>query len=1463
MKELTLPNQLFMKKIYFLLLTIVLGAGTNAQIANESSIIRGVAGPYDRACTPIPTKDGIALTPQVKMLPMTEPQRQAFIRVNRQINNNTNSFTCTDRIVDGGFETGGIPNTNWPVETSTNFGTPLCNNATCGTGGGASPPRTGLIWAWFGGIPAAETATLGQTVTINPGTATLTFWMRIGTVTTPFTDVLNVKVDGVTVQSYPEPTVAEGAYTQRTINLNAYANGLTHAILFQYIGPTTGTGSYVVDDVQLNNCVASCDLAITKTDGTTTYTPGLTTTYTITASNAGPDPVIGATVADIFPASVTSVAWTAVYAGGATGPASGAGNINATVNIPVGGSAIFTAVSNISAAATGSMSNTATISTPAGTTDPTPGNNSATDTDTQSSIADLTITKTDGVTSYLPGGTVTYTIVASNIGPSNVTGATVTDAFPPGISSIAWTAVYAGGATGTASGVGNINVLVNMPSGSSVTFTAVCNISALATGSMSNTATVTAPAGVTDPAVFNNSATDTDTQSSGVCAENFDLVAVPALPTGWTATTGTACAGSLAWKTVNTASSSAPNSASTNDPSCISDEYLDSKVYTIAAAPSQLIFKNSYNLEASVTPTVGFDGMVLEISINGGAFADILTAGGTFAAGGYNRTISNGFGSPIANRQAWSGNSAGFITTTVNLPAAAQGQPVKFRWRRASDNSVGVTGAFIDDVFTTPDPATVATIAYAGSPYCQNAGTATVTQTGAAGGVYTSTAGLVINAANGAITLGTSTAGTYTVTYTVTGTCNTFLATTSITITTAPAATISYAGSPYCSSAGTATVTQTGTAGGTYSSTAGLTINGATGTITLGTSTAGPYTVTYTIAAAGGCAIFTTTTPVTITAQPAATISYAGTPYCSSAGTATVTQTGTAGGTYSSTAGLTINAATGAITLGTSTAGPYTVTYTIAAAGGCAIFTTTTPVTITAQPAATIAYAGSPYCSSAGTATVTQTGTAGGAYSSTAGLTINAATGAVTLGTSTPGTYTVTYTVAAAGGCAVYTTTTSITITAQPAATIAYAGTPYCSSAGTANSTQTGTAGGTYSSAAGLSVNAATGAVTLATSTAGTYTVTYTVAAAGGCSVYTTTTTITVTAQPAATIAYTAVPYCTDGGTATVTRTGTAGGTYSSAPAGLSINAATGAVTLATSTLGTYTVTYTVAAAGGCSVYSTTTTITINAPSVAPTSATASNPNMCTPGGITNLTETGGVLGTGASYKWYLGSCGGTPVGTGATLTGITVTATTTFFVRAEGICGNTACASVTVTVNPTPTVILLVASGFPNPGQTNPLHPSGLYTTVSPAGNYTYAWTLNGTPIATTASSITPANALFTDFGVYAVTVTNTATGCFASSNSVSVTDIVNQRGQLFISPNPGHSYIDIHYYSSTTGVQARTVCVFTPTGQRVMYMAYTPSGNYGNMTMDISRLPQGTYMVVLLDGANKKIASAGLVKL
>ena len=267
--------------------------------------------------------------------------------------------------------------------------------------------------------------------------------------------------------------------------------------------------------------VASADLAVTKTDGVTTATPGGSVTYTITASNAGPSNAPGTTVADTFPAAL-SCTWTCAGAGGGTCTAAGAGNINDTVNLPVGGSVTYTASCTIGPDASGSLSNTASVGAPAGVTDPNPANNSATDTDTPGASADLAVTKTDGVATATPGGSVTYTITASNAGPSNAPGATVADTIPA-VLTCTWTCAGTGGGICTAAGTGNINDTVTLPAGGSVTYTASCTIAPGTTGSLANTATVSAPAGVTDPSPGNNSATDTDTLTSrGGCDVNGD-----------------------------------------------------------------------------------------------------------------------------------------------------------------------------------------------------------------------------------------------------------------------------------------------------------------------------------------------------------------------------------------------------------------------------------------------------------------------------------------------------------------------------------------------------------------------------------------------------------------------------------------------------------------------------------------------------------------------------------------------------------------------------------------------------------------------------------------------------------------------------------------------------------------------------------------------------------------------------
>ncbi len=250
------------------------------------------------------------------------------------------------------------------------------------------------------------------------------------------------------------------------------------------------------------------DLSITKTDSPDPVTAGNNLTYTITVTNNGPDAASTVSWSDTLPAGTTFVSQPAVAGWSCTLPSVGAGGTVTCSNPSFAvGSAVFTLTVKVGAGVAGGtvLSNTATVTSTTG--DPMSGNNSSTTTTTVAASADLSITKTDGVTTVTPGGSTTYTITATNAaGPSSTT-ATVADTFP-GSLTCNWTCVGAGGGSCTAAGAGNINDAVMLPVGGSVTYTAVCAISAAATGSLSNTATVTS---ASDSNPGNNSATDTDT----------------------------------------------------------------------------------------------------------------------------------------------------------------------------------------------------------------------------------------------------------------------------------------------------------------------------------------------------------------------------------------------------------------------------------------------------------------------------------------------------------------------------------------------------------------------------------------------------------------------------------------------------------------------------------------------------------------------------------------------------------------------------------------------------------------------------------------------------------------------------------------------------------------------------------------------------------------------------------------
>jgi len=173
--------------------------------------------------------------------------------------------SCTEAIVDGGFE-GGTPSTAW-TETSTNYGTPLCDEASCGVGGGTGP-YAGTFWAWFGGFGGgAEDGTVSQSVTLPAGeTVTLFFFLEIPVSEGLATDFLEVTVDGTQVFLVDGSMAAQyQPYTLVQVDLSAYADGAAHTLVFHgYTNSGAGAATnFFVDDVSVGVggacCIGECN----------------------------------------------------------------------------------------------------------------------------------------------------------------------------------------------------------------------------------------------------------------------------------------------------------------------------------------------------------------------------------------------------------------------------------------------------------------------------------------------------------------------------------------------------------------------------------------------------------------------------------------------------------------------------------------------------------------------------------------------------------------------------------------------------------------------------------------------------------------------------------------------------------------------------------------------------------------------------------------------------------------------------------------------------------------------------------------------------------------------------------------------------------------------------------------------------------------------------------------------------
>lgn len=312
----------------------------------------------------------------------------------------------------------------------------------------------------------------------------------------PFLKVFEISADGTSI-------VELGALQHDTSGRHhslVHVAGETVALAYQ--GPGS---SGILKTFQVPGKVA--DLSIFKTDGRTTAVPGQSVTYQIVAANDGPDDIDGVEVEDLFPSALTCT-YSSIAAGGATGnTAAGTGDIADTLSMPVDSSVLYLAECAIAPDATGTLTNTATITGPV--IDTNPENDAWTDQTILTPRADISVAQTDGVTTATPGGSIGYTIAVANAGPNPDPAVAFTDDFPSDLSCTFTSLASAGASGNTPTGSGDLADTLSLPAGSSVLYLVDCAIDPGATGTLANTATV--DGSVFDPKAANDSWTESAT----------------------------------------------------------------------------------------------------------------------------------------------------------------------------------------------------------------------------------------------------------------------------------------------------------------------------------------------------------------------------------------------------------------------------------------------------------------------------------------------------------------------------------------------------------------------------------------------------------------------------------------------------------------------------------------------------------------------------------------------------------------------------------------------------------------------------------------------------------------------------------------------------------------------------------------------------------------------------------------
>ncbi|MGZ4076302.1 MAG: beta strand repeat-containing protein, partial [Bacteroidia bacterium] len=899
-----------------------------------------------------------------------------------------------------------------PVATATPSSQTICSGGT--TGISLTSNVAGTTFAWtvvqtnVSGASAGSGTSIAQTLsatTTSPGSAVYTVTPTAGGCSgTPITVTITVNPTPIATATPSSQIICSGSTTG--ISLTSNVAGTTFAwtvVQTNVSGASASSGTTIAQALTATSTVPGTAVyTITPTAGGCPGTP-ITVTITVnpkpvaTATPASQTICSGGTTGISLTSNVagTTFAWTVVQTN-VSGATAGSGSSIAQTLTATSTSA-GTAVYTITPTAGGCSGTPITVTI---TVNPTPV---ATATPSSQTICSGTATSI-ALTSTVAGTTFTWTVVQTNVsGASASSGSSIAQTLTA-TSIVAGTAVYT--ITPTAGGCPGTPITVTITVNPSPVATATPSSQTICSGSTTGIALTSNVAGTTF------AWTVVQTNVSGATAGSGTSIAQTLTATSTVAGTAvytiTPTAGGCSGTPITVTITVNPKPVATATPSS----------QTICSGATTGIALTSNVAGTTFSWTVTQTGVTGATAGSGSSIAQVLTATGTTAGSAtYTITPSAGgcTGTPIS------------VTITVNPTTVATATPTSQTLCSGSTTGISLSGSVVGTTFAW-----------------------TVVQTNVSG----ATAGSGTTIAQ-ALTATAAVAGTavYTITPTANG-CPGAPITVTITVNPKPVATATPSSQTFCTGgttgisltstvAGTTftwTVVQTGVTGASAGS-------GSSIAQTLSTTGAVAGTAVYTITpTAGGCTGNPITVTITVNPKDNAAFTYGSSTYCQTGINPTPTITGLAGGIFTATpAGLSINAATGTINLSGSSLNTYTVTYTTS--GICPNSSSVT-VTITSAPSAGFSYPGSPFCQySANPFPTFSVGASAGTFSAVpAGLVfVNVNTGQINLSTSTPGTYTVTNSIAASGGCAAATATSSVTIIAAPVATATPAVQTICS----------------------------------------------------------------------------------------------------------------------------------------------------------------------------------------------------------------------------------------------------------------------------------------------------------------------------------------------------------------------------------------------------------------------------------